>query len=128
MTSDLSCDVTLAESSMSQPLFLLCNFSPDCDTEGSSINVNSSMKEFCFSLLFLHSSPQLGASHCVPAWPCSPVALCPLPRWWLRWTREWHVTSSSLTSQLQLTTSPLFCGRQGGGYVQTQGRLAREGT
>lgn len=47
MTSDLSCDVTLAESSVSQPLFLLCNFSPDCDTEGSSINVNSSMKEFC---------------------------------------------------------------------------------
>lgn len=79
MTSDLSCDVTLAESSMSQPLFLLCNFSPDLDTEGSSINVNSSVKEFCFSLLFLHPSPQLAASHCVPAWPPALLPCVPFP-------------------------------------------------
>ena len=118
---------------MRKPLLLLCSFSPELDTKGRSINVSFSMEGFCFCLLlFFHHTSQLGtlikASHLTPAWPCSPVATFPLPTWWIQWATEEHVASSSLTRQLQITTSALFCGRQGRTCVQTQGRAGREGT
>ena len=67
------------------------------------------------------------SSPLIPSLAPSPAVLCPLPRWWLRWAREWHVASFFLSSQLQLATSGLFCRRQRLYYVKKQGRRAREG-